>query len=331
MKKKTLELLLSEAIVAMIVLGINKGKLAQILGVSVKTVRKWFDFICAPSELNKYKLNWFVYLVNELNTPLDILLESYDLASMNLDCDPVGNRFHIEPWNGETYEFKTNNYTGLTIEPMDHVGNFSDTFAKYDSLNSKIGSSIVMANDFDDLAKLLSNHDNKDALKDEYDIRNVLRDGLSLRGLSYQESIRRVGFLKKLCDIFIDLTEEFMDINLDGVMESYVKVHSFGSFVKFIKAFDTASYVDERFDMDHVNISFSHYTDPSHKTVNTKKVRSITVYKSYFEIKCADDSTCRINNDERFVINSSGGHKTDNFSFLMRVASDYYALSFELG
>ena len=303
--------------------GLSYRDLAAILGVSVDSVSRWLNNKHLPSELNMYKLHWFVYLA--LNRDLSVS-PWMNISDLTFDSCPFG-KYHSAPW----YDGKN----GSTPKPdTDHAEEFYDLSKDCDPFDFETDKNIVTANDFDDfddLADLVANHDNKDALKDEYEVRDILIDSLSLYCCSYQEAIRRVEFLKKICDIHIDITKRFSDINFDEVMEYYVKVHNFSTFVKFINAFDTASYVDERFDMDHAKITLSHYTDPSLKTVNTKKVRSITIYKNYFEIKCDDDSVCRINNDAHFVINSSGSHKTDSFSFLMRVDNEYFALSLELG
>ena len=47
--------------------GISHKELGNILGVSADTVSRWLSNKQAPSDLNMYKLHWFVYLVLNAN------------------------------------------------------------------------------------------------------------------------------------------------------------------------------------------------------------------------------------------------------------------------
>lgn len=304
--------------------GISHTELGYILGVSADTVSRWLSNKQAPSELNMYKLHCFVYLVLNVNASYFSVVSMLKLNELTLDKSPIGDCYyapwdHVDPAVSDYIASKLLQ-DGYGITKIKDTSSLADRDIECDQLYTDEEFLKVMIEEHDDCY-----------LEDCYEIEKCLGDAFDLNGCSYQESIRRVEFLKKICDTYIGITKIFMDTNIDDVIESYVKVHSFDSFADFVNEFNSAALIDERFEKEHVYITLSHYTDLSLKTVSTKRVRSITMYRDHFKIRCDDDSVCRIDNDERFMINHTGTLRSDVFRFLIRIGSDYYALSLELG
>ena len=318
--------LISNTLLAKVKLGISNKQLADILGVSVDSVERWFKRTQLPSELNEYKLNWFVYLVLDKLVTFKELMEKYDIAHMTLDSNASGKGYHSEPWNDNVCDDCSeddllNDDENCFNDPHDDF--FDHLYDENEALTEP-----VITNINDALAM------QKDSLlENSTDVESLFNESFNMWSCSYQENLRRVEFLKKACEVYTDTVNEALLYTPHSLRERYKNVHDYKSFYEFLDKYRRVALLDERYDITkgNVKIRFSKYLDPEHKVACTNSVMRLIVFRNVIILRCADQSACLLEDDGEFVIKASGSSKSDNFNFLIRKGNEYFSLSFEIG
>jgi len=321
MKKNELYYLLINARTAKEKLGLSYVNLAELIGVYFGTVERWFNHKQEPSELNIYKLNWFVFLVLDRNVSYESLKKNFNLADMTLYSTPMGKGGHVEPWNdifgsdiciNHCYSDNAKDELPFDLDDEDY-----EEFEFFDDEDDDL-----------DLASVLTFDD--DFFDDDLCLYDFLNDELKLHG-SIQEGIKRIELLQEYCDSYLDLANMLITENEDGIKRAYAEVHDFETFVGFLRTLDCLSEDDERYNLKDGSIvmKISSYTNPVLKTVNTKIIDHIDAYLDCVVVTCKDSTVYELPADSSFAINSTSSLRSPDFNFICRIDNNYYAISFE--
>ncbi len=302
-------------------------ELADTLGVSVDSISRWLNNRQIPSELNRYKLHWFVYLVLNMNVSFYAFEKYYALDNLTLETNPLGDGYS-SPWGNSVDAIVTKKL--IKHDSNDHL--YID-FAREknpDGTSRKLADVGELYTDKEYLQIMLESRDDY-YLEEYYSIESCFDKIFMLNGFPHQEAIRRIQFLKKLCDSYIESTNNTLFDHTDTIMDDYIRVKDFRSFYVFLDDFHFFSESDERFvsESGGFKIVLSKYSDPVMKSVNRVIVKCIDLSDDEITFICEDGSDYTFINDDRFKINNTSSTSSHDFNFMIRVDKDYYALSFE--
>ena len=311
-------------------LGITYEELAAMLGVSADSISRWLNNRQIPSELNRYKLHWFVYLVLNMNVSFYAFDHFYSLDNLTLETNPLGDGYSA-PWDNSVDAIVSKNCIKYDFDSNDHLYIDYAREKKSDGTSGKLNDVGGLYTDEEYLQIMLESRDDY-YLEEYYSIESCFDKIFMLKDCSHQEAIRRVVFLKKLCDSYIESTNNTLFDHTDTIMDDYIRVKDFRSFYVFLDDFHFFSESDERFvsESGGFKIVLSKYSDPVMKSVNRVIVKCIDLSDDEITFICEDGSDYTFINDDRFKINNTSSNRSHDFNFMIKVDQDYYALSFEL-
>ena len=325
---------------AMNKIGISNSELAKFIGVETKTVSRWFNNKRVPNELNTYKLLWFVYLVLVKGLSATDIRYNFSLKDLSLYTNPYG-KGHYEPWNedDERYPFEEDEY--IPDEDFDEfteedceVCEFRDYCKDYDKKDGDDPYDDLFDDDpiidpaLSTLRRMLRERLDCDLDELSEYTNDIIEEVFGFKGCTYQEALRRIAFLFKAFDNYLDSVAYYLDGARDIIVKDYIKVKDFDSFVTFLGTFLDVTTCDENYDTSKEGFSFtlSKYKDPLLKSVNTIDVAKVSGNDDNIFILCEDGSEYHFK-DEDFAINTFGTHSLPDMSFIIRFKGEYYSLN----
>ena len=334
MKKNSIYYLLINTMTAMNKIGINNSGLAHFIGVDTKSVSRWFNNKRTPNDLNQYKLNWFVYLVLNKGLTASDIIYKYSLKDLSLYTNPYG-KGHYEPWNEEDEDpFDPEDFVSYDhYDDLDHENckdcEFFDECMGYEDYEDFDDDDHGFYPELDTLNDMLKARNEIDLTELGWLSNETVEEVFDLSDCTYQEALRRIDFLSRLLENYVDEISDQLDISKTSLFGDYVRVKDYDSFITFLNTFKFVTEVDERFDTtkDGFELSLSRYNDPALKSVNKVEVFDVYSDDNGLHITCLDGKKYQFKDDGNFAINTFGTHKLPDLDFIIRYKGEYYSLS----
>lgn len=351
MKKNELYFLLINTITAKNKLGINNTTLAHILGVSVDSLNRWFANKQSPSELNMYKLHWFVYLALDLKTPLSYMLHYYNIAVMDLDSDPDGGNKHLEPWNGDKFDnvldsLFYNNTDSLIIEgdddevPFEMVNRCDSCEATNCPYNATFDTDDEEDELFDEadylvdncsLNQILAMDNARDILDSTYRLDELMENTFDLGNVSLLEAIHRMSILRDAIEDYIVHCDDYLDDFARDLENTYSKVSDYKTFADFIFLFIRAHSYDDSYSMEkgNVDVTLSYYSPDERLAIKSLDIDGIQLLDNRV-VLYSGKREISFKESKNFIAKPISADSFCNLNFLIKADGQVYTLKIEL-